>query len=143
MPFNWLSIWGPELCPGQENASGWLIEYGPSLRRRLRRSRARLQKLLLDEQTQNRPSPTLTAMATALELSSKLHTPVRLDRRNLHSYRLKVKGLRSVLQMSDSADSQPFVKKLGEVKDAIGEWHRYWKEDGCDRRRGPRSRRTL
>jgi len=102
-------------------------EYGPVLRRRLRRSRGRLQKLLLDEQTQNRPSPTLTAMATALELSSKLHTPVRLDRRNLHSYRLKIKELRSVLQMSNSADSQPFVKKLGEVKDAIGEWHD-WKE---------------
>jgi CHAD domain-containing protein len=64
-------------------------------------------------------------MATALELSSQLHTPARLTRRNLHSYRLKVKDLRSVLQMSDSADDQPFVDSLGEVKDAIGEWHDY------------------
>ena len=101
-------------------------KYGPVLIRRLRRSRARLQKLLMQSDQKlsgNRPSAPVEAIATALQLSSELHAPARLDKRNLHSYRLKVKELRNVLEMSDTADSQPFVDKLGEVKDAIGDWH--------------------
>ena len=101
-------------------------KYGPVLRRRLGRSRARLRKLLMQTDrnvSDDRPSAPVEAMATALELSSELHAPARLSKRNLHSYRLKVKELRNILEMSDTADTQPFVDKLGEVKDAIGEWH--------------------
>ena len=62
-------------------------------------------------------------MANALQLSSELGVPDRLNKQNIHAYRLKVKQLRYVLQMSDAANRQRFVDKLGEVKDAIGEWH--------------------
>jgi CHAD domain-containing protein len=62
-------------------------------------------------------------MATALRLSSRLKTPAQLSKKTLHPYRLKVKELRYVLQMSDAAEHQKFVDKLSEVKDAIGEWH--------------------
>ena len=59
-------------------------------------------------------------MATALQLSSRLKTPARLAKGTLHSYRLKVKELRYVLQMADAAEHQKFIDKLSEVKDAIG-----------------------
>jgi hypothetical protein len=40
---------------------------------------------------------------------------------------LKVKELRYVLQLSEDAQKQQLVNKLGAVKDAIGEWHD-WEE---------------
>jgi CHAD domain-containing protein len=70
---------------------------------------------------------TAEAMGRAIELSSELRSPVHLDKRNLHPYRLKVKELRYVLQLSEDAQKQQFVNKLGEVKDTIGEWHD-WEE---------------
>src|SRR5262249_26368443 len=63
----------------------------------------------------------------AIELASELKKPPHLRRSNLHAYRLKVKELRNVLQLSDQAADQEFFEKLGEVKDAIGEWHD-WEE---------------
>jgi CHAD domain-containing protein len=58
-----------------------------------------------------------------MQLSSSLTTPVRLNRQNLHPYRLKVKDLRNVLQLSEQPGDQEFFDALGAVKDAIGEWH--------------------
>jgi len=96
------------------------------LRTRLKRSQARIEKLA----TKNNGSSSGKAPAKAppdvisksLQLSAELKAPARLDKKNLHPYRLKVKALRYVLQLSDRAD-QPFIEKLGEVQDAIGEWH--------------------
>ena len=64
-----------------------------------------------------------TKIAAIAELAAQLHAPTQLNRNNLHPYRLKVKGLRDILQLSSSAQSDPFVTTLGNVKDAIGEWH--------------------
>src|SRR5262245_36473757 len=104
-----------------------LVEkYGSALRSRLRRSRGRLRKRLMMNDTgstDNRPPGSVAAMAAALHLSLGLREPARLHRKNLHSFRLKVKELRNVLQMSESVEHQPFVEKLGVVKDAIGDWH--------------------
>src|SRR5262249_26972703 len=66
-------------------------------------------------------------MAKAINLSSGLKIPTKLNRNNLHPYRLQIKELRNVLQLSDQAGDEEFVEKLGEVKDAIGEWHD-WEE---------------
>ena len=66
-------------------------------------------------------------MAKAIKLSSQLKSPPRLSRSTLHPYRLKVKELRDVLQLSDRTADKDFLKELGEVKDAIGEWHD-WEE---------------
>ena len=62
------------------------------------------------------------ATAIALHLSSHLAAWPRLNSSNLHAYRLKVKELRYVLQLAKGQNTG-FVDALGEVKDAIGEWH--------------------
>lgn len=59
----------------------------------------------------------------SLELSSKLSRPGRLSRKSLHEYRSQVKELWDVLRLSDRAADIALVGKLGEVKDAIGDWH--------------------
>lgn len=92
------------------------------LKKRLRRASAHVDKFL----KKNEPEPASLAAAHALQLSSQLQSPSRLNRGNLHAYRLKVKELRYVLQLSASADRQ-FVDDLGNVKDAIGDWHD-WEE---------------
>ncbi len=99
-------------------------EYGPTVRKRLKRSATRFKKVL-SENNEGTSDGTAASdvTASALKLSSDLKRPSRLGKTNLHSYRLKVKELRNVLQMSDSAARQKFVDSLGGVKDAIGEWH--------------------
>jgi CHAD domain-containing protein len=62
------------------------------------------------------------AAATALHVSNELADWPPLRRDNLHPFRLKVKELRYVLQLANDGD-EGFVKSLGAVKDAIGEWH--------------------
>src|SRR5215471_3963213 len=102
---------------------------GSQFQHDLKRKLKQLQKVL--KQAANKDSAgshaVPLAMARAIELSSGLESPARLNRNNLHPYRLRVKELRNVLQLSDQAGDQEFVEKLGEVKDAIGEWHD-WEE---------------
>jgi CHAD domain-containing protein len=98
---------------------------GSSIRQLEKRSLKDMEKLLQGGKN-SRPAP-IEAMANALQLSSELTAPARLDRKNLHPYRLKVKELRYVLQLASDSDHQQVVEKLGEVKDAIGEWHD-WEE---------------
>ena len=105
---------------------GLLRKDGSSLLKRLKRSSTRIQKLL-QRAERNGDGTASTAMAEALRLSSELADPPRLDRRNLHPYRLKVKQLRYVLEMAQDSDQAKFVEQLGEAKDAIGEWHD-WEE---------------
>lgn len=62
------------------------------------------------------------AAATALKLVSELATASRIGKGNLHSYRLKVKELQNILKMANDSEHK-FVKELGALKDAIGEWH--------------------
>lgn len=61
------------------------------------------------------------AAAAALELSAEVANWPKLNAKNLHSFRLKVKELRYVLQLS--GQESELVEMLGEVKDKIGEWH--------------------
>jgi CHAD domain-containing protein len=109
---------------------------GPALRRRLKRTAIRFEKLIpngkngkngkkksSDSQTQ----VAAEAAATALKLAADLEIPPTLNKNNLHPYRLKVKELRNVLQLADNPGNQAFIDALGEVKDAIGEWHD-WEE---------------
>jgi CHAD domain-containing protein len=95
----------------------------------LKRKLKQLQKVLkhAENNDSTRSDAVLLAIAKAIELSSGLRFPTKLNRSNLHPYRLRVKELRNVLQLSDQADDQEFVEKLGEVKDAIGGWHD-WEE---------------
>ena len=98
------------------------------IRRRLKRTSNRIERLLGKNDRGFSQSEALgTTMASAMELSSELATPTHLNRGNLHEFRLKVKELRYVLQLSDNADHVRFIEMLGKVKDAIGEWHD-WEE---------------
>lgn len=97
---------------------------GPQLGRDLKQHSKRAEKLLKRAETHPADSDARPAtMAKAIELSSDLNEPGRLSRNNLHPYRLKVKELRNVLQLSDRTSDDEFFEKLGVVKDAIGEWH--------------------
>lgn len=94
------------------------------LRRDLKQNLTRVDKVL--QEAENHPSDSAAmpaTMAKAIRLSAELNSPPRLSRSNLHSYRLQVKELRDVLQLSDKTADEDFLKTLGEVKDAIGEWH--------------------
>jgi CHAD domain-containing protein len=59
-----------------------------------------------------------------LGLSKDLNDPPRLNRENLHPFRLKLKNLRYILEMAPSQDRDPqFVEALKSAQNAIGEWH--------------------
>jgi CHAD domain-containing protein len=104
-------------------------QYEWEMRKGLNRTSRRIEKML--PRSANRKSDadsvSTAVAASVLKLSSELKLPPRLHRTNLHEYRLKVKELRNVLQMAENSDQQGFVESLGEVKDAIGEWHD-WEE---------------
>ena len=106
-----------------------VIKAAPSqLRRSLQRNSKRVERVL--EEAQDNPFDSDAArvtMARSIQLSSDLNRPVRLNRSNLHPYRLKVKELLNVLQLSDQTGDLAFLKNLAEVKDAIGDWHD-WEE---------------
>jgi CHAD domain-containing protein len=99
---------------------------GAALRKRLKRTSKRIDERVPAPGAHSSDTDPLVAkeaIATALKLSGELATPATLSRRTLHPYRLKVKDLRNVLKMATDADRRGFVTRLGEIKDAIGEWH--------------------
>jgi CHAD domain-containing protein len=105
-----------------------LRQYRRSLRHRLQRTARRFEKLIPDESTDSNGVNHVAAeaAASAMDLTGELKEPATLNKTNLHRYRLKVKDLRNVLRMGENV-KEDFVKALGEVKDAIGEWHD-WEE---------------
>lgn len=99
------------------------------LSKRLKRTSGKLERLLPSNGQEDRARNGVSAevTASALTLLTILARPGRLRKTNLHPYRLQVKELRNVLQMAEESNRQEFVGQLGEVKDAIGEWHD-WEE---------------
>jgi CHAD domain-containing protein len=97
------------------------------LRQALRKSNKTLRKILTQANDGKSQELSRDAAATVLQLSAELRQPPRLNKTNLHPYRLKVKQLRYVLQNTHPEPDQALIKVLGEVKDAIGEWHD-WEE---------------
>ncbi|HLH31893.1 MAG TPA: CHAD domain-containing protein [Terriglobia bacterium] len=104
-------------------------ETGDQLRRNLKRTTTRLERHLERSETggPRDVEAVPTAMARTLALSTELKMPTRLNKKTLHPYRLKVKELRDVLQLSQRTGDKGFFEQLGEVKDAIGDWHD-WEE---------------
>jgi CHAD domain-containing protein len=99
-----------------------------ALRKEFKRTPATLVKLIGDGSNSSKGRIVAAgAVATAVELTAQLAAPQRLSRESLHPYRLTVKDLRNILQMAAGAARPKFVDDLGEVKDAIGEWHD-WEE---------------
>jgi len=95
---------------------------GGRLRRKLRRSKSRLTRSLQPETEASAAGR--RAASEALDIAAQLAEMERLDRRNLHEYRLMVKHLRNVLQFADESQAhEELIEDLKETKDAIGEWH--------------------
>lgn len=113
-----------------ERLKTWMKNRRSALRRRLKRSAKRLDKITSADSKKSSSTQSAApaeAMAAAAKLSRELAQPATLNKSNLHPYRLKVKELRYVLQMADSLGTRGFIDSLGAVKDAIGEWHD-WEE---------------
>ncbi|HET9406293.1 MAG TPA: CHAD domain-containing protein [Candidatus Sulfotelmatobacter sp.] len=100
-------------------------QYFSALRRNLKRASKKIEGIFppKGDGRLNAKPVTATVSAAALAHLSDLTEPPQLRKSNLHEYRLKVKALRNLLQMAENPDKQPFVDRLGQVKDAIGEWH--------------------
>jgi CHAD domain-containing protein len=97
------------------------VKHGESLCGRLKRTSVLLEALAKDSAVGS-TSPGHT-MLSELRLQRELAAPVRLTSKNLHRYRLKVKELRYMLEMEHDPTDQEMIDMLGQVKDAIGEWH--------------------
>ena len=95
------------------------------VRRRLKRTSKRVAKIgtQLGKKTSRHQNADVHAKDVALDISSKLQEPAVLTKTNLHPYRLQVKELRYMLQMAESTANKSIIAQLGDVKDAIGEWH--------------------
>ncbi len=84
--------------------------------KRLKQSSKLLKKKLEDDSTAVNGKTGPQILITELG-----HWPP-LDQSNLHQFRIRVKELRYMLQLSEQPDKQ-LVGRLGEVKDTVGEWH--------------------
>jgi CHAD domain-containing protein len=88
----------------------------------------RLEKIArVLEKRVEKSSAAEAAASAALKSSAELGTHSNLNRGNLHEYRLRVKELRYILEMGEKTPNEEFVKALGRIQDAIGEWHD-WEE---------------
>ena len=97
------------------------------LRKELDQAASRITKLLRVKSPSAADGVVANATATAVRLAAQLSAPPRLNKTNLHPYRLKVKELQNILLMAEASSRPRFVEDLGQVKDAIGEWHD-WEE---------------
>ena len=97
------------------------------MRKKLGRAFSRITSLVREKGTAAVRSAAANATAAASRLSAELAVPTQLNKTNLHPYRLKVKELQNILLMAEAPSRPRFVEDLGDVKDAIGEWHD-WEE---------------
>ena len=116
-----LEYLGAEHAHRSQRLDSFAVKHGESLRRRLKKTATDLHTLSVDSiARQTAPGH---AILSELRLQRELTEPVRLTRNNLHRYRLKVKELRYMLEMENDSADQALIETLGQVKDAIGEWH--------------------
>lgn len=76
--------------------------------------------------------PAQNVQAAILALSDELSRWPALGASNIHPFRLKVKELRSILQLLPTSDPK-LVSALGKVKDRIGDWHDWQQLSGFAR----------
>jgi CHAD domain-containing protein len=144
---------------GEEDCQVRLLEhlgadrekYGRKLRREIQKTSPQLRqdvkyaakraKTLIEQAIGDSASSNTIplTMAKIIKLSSDLNRPARLNRKNLHPYRLRVKELLNVLQLSNHPADPSFLKKLEEVKYAMA---RLGTADCC-RSRSKRPRRDM
>jgi CHAD domain-containing protein len=98
-------------------------------RKRVRRELRNYSKILDRDAARKRRasrqvsgSSSTNAMAVAADYATELSRWPRLNADTIHPFRIKLKSLRYMLQLSGEA-SDPVVKALGAAKDVIGDWH--------------------
>jgi CHAD domain-containing protein len=89
-------------------------------REHLRRYAKQLQRAQAPTSVANNTEQQAESLAT--HLAAELERWPVLTALNLHAFRLKVKELRSVLQLSTASD-HAVIDALGTAKDTIGTWH--------------------
>jgi CHAD domain-containing protein len=100
---------------------------GGAISNGVKRLSSRLQRRMSSPQSRKDASGAEEATARAFHLLLDLKRPPTLSPRTLHPYRLKVKKLRDVIRLAPGPAQAGLVAALGEVKDAIGDWHD-WEE---------------
>ncbi|HUA92144.1 MAG TPA: CHAD domain-containing protein [Terracidiphilus sp.] len=118
----------------RQKSAGDLVDAVDQQRKAARRILKQYAKLVRSALADQGPGPSDTAQAhSVLHIRAVIQDRVHelsqgptLTAHNLHPFRLKVKELRSILQLlppTDPAANAALIAALGEVKDKIGEWH--------------------
>jgi CHAD domain-containing protein len=81
-----------------------------------------IDKNLINATKNASTSLSMNLVAVAQAHARELSNYPRLNKDNLHSFRLKVKELRSIIQLLAGTDTK-FIAALGKAKDEIGAWH--------------------
>jgi CHAD domain-containing protein len=76
----------------------------------------------IEEESDRRGKTKTEPLAALQTAAAELESWPNLDAENLHAFRLCVKKLRYMLQLSQSAGKRQ-MDALNDVKDAIGDWH--------------------
>lgn len=90
--------------------------------KRLKQFRSHIEKQMKHARRANSSVGSTDPAAVAASLAGELAAWPKIDRETLHPYRLKVKELRSILQLAEEPDAR-LIEALGETKDRIGAWH--------------------
>ncbi len=89
----------------------------------LEKCESRIQKhISAKASTRDRLMMTARLAARIVETGSELAHYPRLSHANLHVFRIRIRHFRRLLRIANQ-NSTSFYGMLGEVKDAIGEWH--------------------
>jgi CHAD domain-containing protein len=122
----------------RQKSAGALFETVGEQRKSARRVLKKYAKLVEASFNGKRPGsavngqPARNVQAAIGGLEEELSHWPTLSERNIHPFRLKVKELRSILQLIPDGDAG-FVAALGKVKDQIGDWHDWQQLDGFAR----------
>jgi CHAD domain-containing protein len=81
---------------------------------------------LVGRQFGGNKNTTTTAAPAPQEIIEELANWPELGEENIHEFRIRVKQLRYMLQLSDAVDAKT-IEDLSEVKDQVGDWHD-WQE---------------
>ena len=84
--------------------------------KRLKQSMKLFKKKLQDD------SAAVNGEAVPQILIAELRSWPELNASNLHTFRIRIKELRYMLQLNNEADAK-LMERLDDVKNAIGEWH--------------------
>lgn len=115
---------GAERAKGARKLRGMIAKKRPKILRALARGLEHVELVAKRARKEPRSADAvLGAAVRALQFSAQLSRPGRLTRNNFHEYRLKVKDMCEVLRLPDRPANPALLQKLGEVKDAIGDWH--------------------